>query len=644
MTLAVTDPYDLGLWPPMQIPGTFTFLTLPAIPNLPLGTQCYTTDAGLCVWNGGAWGSSGGAGAYTPAGSTAAAINAAYTTANANGGGTVYLAGKRYNLEITVVPKSGVKLKGVRPQLVYNTIPDSGLTTLTGSAGGTVLAPTGAFDAIAWNTASLAAPASQTAFSQAALSNIAFEDLGFSGDAGGVWGIHAGGTNNPACWNSDFVNLYATGFTTTGGGFNVTNYQHCKFITNYAFGCAWGQLHQIDVASASLAPGNSTYYDLYCCNPVGSGVNAVLARNVTFLTTATTGGAANNNEFKFDRMQSNRFGGAAISQAATMVNTQANITITDGTKFAVGLPVSVDATQNGFTLKKVYWVVSLVGNVIQLANTYGGAAIAATAANAVNIVHTGFPCFEMISLAGSANTNIVMDNVDVEGLATVGMFFQNCNGINLQVSQVPGTAQATQSICFRGCVNKAVIAPQSVSTDDDQNAVGAASAFIGAKFGTSVGYQGMGLWYDSVSNKSVLSLGNPFDTQAAGTFTYDPSTGGGLLMPKNMGLGQLTKSLNGTITISQLNTVYNNSGAAAVMTLPSVVAANVGAWLEITNNSGGAQTVNTDGVQLFNGIAARTSLTLNDKATVRLSATAGVTTWCVVPGSAMAAGVVAAGS
>lgn len=579
------------------------------------------------------------------------AFMAVIVAAALSGGGTVQFPAAPPGLSIPIsqplVPMSGVKFKGVPPQLVYNTIPDSGLTTLVGSQGGTILAPTGAFPAITANTAALTAPASQTAFSQAALTNIAFEDLGF---LGGTHGIFMGGINNPACWYSQFKNLYCTGQTVCG--ISITNYQHCQFDGNYTFGCAWGQLHQIDVASASLAPGNSTYKDLYNCNPTGSGVvAAILARNISFITTATTGGAANNNEFKFDRIQSNRFGGTTTTQAATMVNTQANITITDGTRFAVGLPVTVDATQNGFTLKQIYFVISVVGNVIQVSNTYGGAAVTATAANAVNIVHQGFPCFEMIALSGSTNTNVVIDNLDVEGLATCAAFFQNVNGVDVTFSQVPGTAQATQSLCTRGCANVSWRSPQSISTDIDQNSAGNGKAvfFYGARFGTSVGHMGHGIWYDSVSGKSVLSLGNQFNSQSTGDLTWDPATNGGFLAPRVAGIGQTGLTNNGTLTINNLNLGYTNTGAAAVMTLPSVVAANKGAWLEFYNPTAGAQTINTDGVQLFNGIAGRTGLTLNANASVRLSAmqtSGGATfTWVVVGGSGpMTAGVIAAPS
>lgn len=585
-------------------------------------------------------------GTYVPIVLTAVGIQQTMTQAGAAGGGTVFLPSGTLNLSATLVPVSGVKLKGVPPQLVYNTIPDSGLTTLVGSAGGTVLNPSGAFPAISWNTGALAAPASQTAFSQTGLTNISFEDLGFSGAGGGTWAILAGGTNNASAWYSQFKNLYATGFT-SGGGFSFTNYQHCQFNGNYTFGCAWGQLHQIDVASASLAPGNSVYYDLYNC--ITASTAGQLQRGISFITTATTGGAANNNEFKFDRMQSNRFGGTIITQAATMVNTQANITITDGTKFAIGLPVTVDATQNGFTLKKIYFVVSLAGNVIQLSNTYGGAAVLATGAVAVNIVQAGFPCFEMIALSGSANTNVVMDNIDVEGFSTAAVFFQNCSGLNIQMSQVPGVGQATQSLCFRGCVNKLVIAPQSISTDDDQNAVGAASMLLGAKFGTSIGYQGMGLWYDSVSGKSVFSMGYQNDTQSGGLLTFDPSTSGGLVTPKNAGIGHFIKNVNSaSFAVNSLNcTISNGTASGVTNTLPTVVAANAGSWLIFVNHTASAQTISTDGTQLFNGIALRTAITLNAGATVCLEAVQSTTgpayTWDVTGGSsAMASGVISA--
>lgn len=570
---------------------------------------------------------------------TAAGIQSAINAMGAAGGGTVQLPSGPILLSTSLNPVPGVKLRGIPPQMAYTSIPDANVNTFSGA--GTVLTPTGAFPAITWNTTVLGTPASQAIFAQGGLTNIAFEDLGFSG---GTYGIFAGATNSASCWWSQFKNLYFIGQTVIG--LSLTNYQHCQFFGNYSFNCAWGQYHGIDVASASLAPGNSTYYDLYNVNSSSLGN---LSRSITFLTTAALAAAADNNQFMMNRIQSNRFSGSTVTQAATMANTQANITITDGTKFAVGMPVTVDATQNGFTIKKIYFVISVVSNIIQLSLTYGGAAISATGAVAVNVVTQGFPCFEMIALSGSAQTNIVIDNIDVEGVSTAAMVFQNCNGVHLRVSQVPGTSQATQSVCFRGCQNKNILSPQSVSKDDDQNAVGSASSFIGAAFGTWVGYPGMGLWYDSVSGKSVFSMGYQNDTQSAGLLTFDPATSGGLVTPKNAGIGHFIKNVNSaSFAVNSLNcTISNGTASGVTNTLPTVVAANAGSWLIFINHTASAQTISTDGTQLFNGVALRTAITLNAGATVCLEAVQSTTgpayTWDVTGGtSAMVAGVISA--
>lgn len=581
-------------------------------------------------------------GLYFPASPVnAVTIQAAIATAKLNtNGGVIQLPGNTVSLTASITPQSGIYFVGQMPVLNCTTgIPDAASIT---AAGGTMLAPTGAFPAFTWNTTPLAAPVSQAAFSATGLTNIGFKNIAF---VGGTHGILAGAANNGSCWWSEFDNLYFFGQTAVG--IQLTNYQHCRFDRQFSFNCQWGQLHIIDVAASFLAPGNSTYGDMYNIIPLSSATN-MTARGITFITQASTGGAANNNQFYFKRIQSNNFNRATTTQAATMVNTSTNITITDGTKWAVGMPATASATVNGFTVNKIYFVVSVAANVIQLALTYGGAAIAATGNTAVNLVNTGFPAFEMISLAGNTNTNAIIENLDVEGGGTCAVLFQNCNGVRLGVSQVPLVGQSPISICFRGCVNKMVLGPQSVSTDDDQNAVGAASQFFGAKFGTSVGYQGQGIWVDSVSGNGVLSLGSQFATQSTGEITFIPGTAGGILMPKVMGLGQLPKVVSGNpIAITNLNVCYVNISNPGAYTVPTANAANSGCWIEIFNNSGANQTVTGDGTQLFNNIAGRTSFTLADKASCRLQIdqiTGGaVYTW-VLKGSStpMTAGVIAA--
>jgi len=528
----------------------------------------------------------------------------------------------------------------VEPVLnVSQGIPDAYSTTFT---SGTVLCPTGNFAAISWNTAVLGAPASQAAFSALGLTNLAFKNLGF---LNGTYGIYAGNTNNPSCWWSKFENLYFVGQTVIGR--SITNYQHCDFTRNRVFNGAWADYHGIDVASASLAPGNSTYYDIYAVTPISSSTN-MLNRLVTFLTTATTGGAADNNEFKMDRIQCNRFNQTTTTQAATMVNTQATFTVTDGTKWAVGMPVTFSATANGFNAGQIYFVASASGNTLSVASTYGGAAIAATGATAVNIINSGFPAFEMIALSGSAMTNAVIDNLDVEGGGTCAALFQNCNGFRVSMAQVPLTTQSTVSVCGRSFLNATLFSPQSCNTDMDGSGVGRAYQFFGAKnANASIGNLGAGIWYDSVSGKATLSLGEGFATASQGLLTFDPATTNGVAGPKNFGIGQLGNLISGaTYTVAQLSTCFVNTTSAAAMTLPSVIAGNAGQWVEFFNPTAGNQTINTDGVQLINNITGRTAITLAAGASVRLTAIqygASSYTWYIAGASStMTSGTIAA--
>jgi hypothetical protein len=610
--------------------GQIVSNVLPTAANVAEGTFGYDSVVGPVYQKGGNW-LAVSSNTFSPSVLTAAGIQAAMAAAGAAGGGIVLLPAQTIALSASLVPVSGVYLVGTQPVVNGNTnIPDSNQVVFT---SGTILAPTGAFPAISWNTTVLGIPGSAGAFSALGLYNIGFKNLGFSG---GTYGIFAGATNNASCWYSEFENLYFIG--QSQWGLNITNYQHCTWRRIYSFNCTvGGQFHGIDVAGTTLQPGNSTYYDMYCNN-----ASSLTSRSITFITTSSTNNGGNN-EFKFDRIQSNR-NGTASTQACTMTNAQATFTVTDGTKFAVGMPVVFSATANGFTTNLTYFVASVAANVISVATTYGGTAVNATGSTAVNITTQGFPCFEMIGLAGSIMTNAVIDNLDVEGGATVAVLFQNCNGFDVTVSQVPGTSVATFSVCGRSFVNSTLKSSQACNTDMDGSGPARAYWFYGSRNSASgSGNPGAGIWFDPVSGKAVMSLGGAFNSVSGGDLTFDPATSNGVLSPRNYGIGQLVKNVSGaTYTVANLNLQFINSTSGTVITLPSVVAGNQGCWLEFFNTSGGSQTINTDGVQLFNGVAGRTSLTLNANASVRLSASGGNTWYIAGASSAMTAGVISA--
>lgn len=617
--------------------GTYTFSSLPVATSVVAGTQAFCSDLGMVYSNGVSWLPMGGV--FTPTAPTAVAIQSAINAAGVAGGGIVKLPTGVIPLSQSLTPVAGVYLEGVEP--VLNTtlgIPDQFNVTF---AGGTILAPTGAFPAITWNTTVLGVQGSQGAFAATAINNIGFKNLGFQG---GTYGIFAGATNNGATWWSEFENLYFIGCTQWG--MNITNYQHCSFKRNFSFNCINGQFHGVDCSGALLIPGNSTVYDLYNVIPSSSATN-MLSRGISFVATGTVG--ASNNQYKMDRIQSNNFNRATTTQAATMVNAQATFTVTDGTKWAIGMPVAVSTTANGFTVGIPYFVASAAGNVISLSLTNGGAAINATGNAAINVINQGFPAFEMIGLPGATFLNVVIDNLDVEGGGTAAVVLQNCGGCSIEMQGAPLVSQSTWSVVGLGYKNSKLMAPQIVNTYFDGNSTSQAMQFFGSRNANpSSGYMGSGIWFDSVTGNVVLSLGSPFATASTGELTFIPSVAAGILMPKVMGIGQLPKAVSGNpVALTNMNLCYVNVSNPGSYTLPTVTASIAGCWLEIFNNSGAAQTVTTDGTQLFNNVAGRTVLTLANGASVRLSAyqtTGGATyTWVLVGSSAtMTAGAIAA--
>lgn len=546
---------------------------------------------------------------FVPTALTAAGIQAAMAAAGTAGGGVVSLPAGTISLSATLTPVQGVYLIGVAPQVnTTSGIPDNPNATFT---GGTVLTCTGAFPAISLNLTVLGTPASAGAFTATGLFNVGFKNFGVSGC---TYGIQAGATNNASFWYSEFENLYFSGQTVWGMW--LTNYQHCDFRRIYSFGAVNGQFHGVDVPGTILDPGNSTYFDLYNVIPSGGATNWA-SRGIVFNVANTVAGE-NNNQFKMDRIQSNRFGASSVTQAATMANTSANITVVDGTKFALQLPVTFTTTANGFTANKVYFVTSIAGNVIQVSLTQGGATpVTATGATAINITHNGFPAFEFVAFAGSSMTNAVISNLDVESGGTCGALFQNAIGVTLHLSQVPGFAQSTASICGRAFTSSQVWSPNTFNSDFDSSSNGAALQVSGARQSTSSGPPGAGMWYDFVSGNTVLSLGATFDSPSSGALQYIPSQAN-LLQGNNIAEKGAING-NASPTLGLLGGVVSfTAGVGNVITLPAFNSTTAGTAETFVNQTANSVTITAGGGQLFNNKTALTSITVSPNASVRI--------------------------
>lgn len=612
--------------------GTYTFSSLPVATSVVAGTQAFCSDLGMVYSNGNAWLPFT---SFAPVAPTGAAVQAAINAAAAAGGGVVQLPAGVIQLTVPLIPASGVAIRGVVPGMNYgsnpNTIPDS---WLVGPQGGTIINCAGG-DGFAWNLTPLGVPASQLAFTLTGLSGFEISGIGFTNFRNG---INAGATNNCAALYAKFFDLF--GQSASGWLVNITNFQHCNFARLRSFGGLVGQMFfGNDVPAATLQPGNSTFEDLFGVTGSGSNLIRGICHNVNQGT---------QNQATHSRIQMNKLNASTVTQAATMVNTQSNITITDGTKFAINVPVSFTTTANGFTANKIYFVLSVVGNVVTVANTVGGAAVTATGNTAINMVTQGFAPLELVALAGSQFTNQTMTNIDVEGGGTCAILMQNKSGMLMNISQLPQTSQSTQGVCCRGVVNSTINASNGTNTDFDNSAPGAALTYNGQRTAGCVGFMGNGTWYDTVSGNAFISMGCVFDTQGNAMFNL---VAGNKLFPGSLGLGQkavLSGTANQALGDSQLNNVYTNNVSGTGPTLPQITATNLGMWATLANFTAAAQTFTTTASQLINNVVARTTIVINPNASARLVSgngpSGGFCWWLDGGSSAMVAGVISAPS
>lgn len=524
-------------------------------------------------------------------------INAAISILAASGGGILYLGAGLYILTGPIVPASGVQIVGVAPQLNFTNaaIPDA--NTVIANGGGTVLQGDGTFAAFQWNKAVLGVPASANAFTLTALNGIGIKNLCLNNFSRAIDG---GNTNNGGCWWSEFENLYIT--NCTDWGFWLTNFMHCKFRRIFTFACTNGQqFYGNDVPAATLQPGNSVWEDLYANTPV---TNTNLARGIVFFVTQ-----GQQNEGFLSRIQANRNNATVTTQAATMVNASANIAITDGTKFAVGMPVAFSASVNGFTAGQIYFVLSNAANVITVANTFGGAPINATGNTAVNCITQGWPALEIIALAGAAVSSHAYINIDVENGGTAAMVLQNLQSSNVHISQVPGSG-ITQSICARQVTFTQIFSQAAAGTDFDANC--GSTQFFGSRAAGSVQRNPVGFYLDQGTNQyffnlSTSVLGLTESTAADGSHIIQPQTGFGARLSQ---FASASNSLQ--VQNSGICAVTFTSGVSS-FTLPTITSNFNGALFFVCNPTANNCTLTAAAGQFFNNNGALLNLVLSPR-------------------------------
>lgn len=546
-----------------------------------------------------------------------AAIRAAHAAAVAAGGGTVMLPATSITLASPLPMASGVKYVGVRPKVTFSppsgqTIPDRDFSF----AGGTVLVGDGTFAAFSVSTTSRGSPDAN--FFDNAISACGLQDIGFQNFTSALL---TGAKNNFSLAYSLFSGLWIK--SCTAFGVDVTNFTGCWFGSIFTNGCTHGQRYAASVAFAVFQPCNSIFDQLTDQGPDAS----LLNRSIVF---EGLNGAILD-EICARRIQSITFGRGHLSQSATFTNTSSTIAVTDGTKFAVGLPVSFTTSNFGILASNLaprsvtYIVQSVAGNNITIGLSKSAAAFVASAGGSQTITSWGMPCLE---LCGADATSVIsasrFDDLDLESNSEAVIYVENASVITLDMRQVQNdTAQVgahivtrTAAYCNFYCGNGAV-------TDVDGGS--GTTIFSGAR-GATFQFYGMGVAIDQSRGTRVLSL------TGLGPDLESHNTAGASFLSPQIPIAQYANFLVGTgYQISASVAGYLSAATAgATYSLPTIqntggapATANIGLQFVVDNNTSGNVTINTDGSQLLNAVAAVTGVVIPKGQSVRFTAMQG---------------------
>ena len=561
-----------------------------------------------------------------PGGVSDSSIRAAALTAYNSGGGIVKLPPGNITLLSPLPLYNGVSYQGTGWQA------DAISSNLTASLGGTALIGDGTFDAFDYNNTDLGSLPPGTsgnnhAFFALMLNGVNISDMTL---VNFNYGIKIGALYAPGCASCTFKRI--SFINCKSWCFWVENYFNivCEQLicSNYgangvgSTGIGAGGIAKVCSATASIAAGGNSLWTHILCTNANPLIHNIVqwGRASSFL----------NDENCFDEQTELNTSTTPVTQACTMTNLSANITVTDGTKFAVNEPVQFSTTANGFTQGDTYFIASISTNTITVTTTMGfGTAVTATGNSAVNILALGFPCFEFAGLdSGSGVTGSANYGIDAEGACTIRFLFQG----NVHSVYECGTTTVTQTgndyvtFWFTNvsnqnklyCGNLFTIGSDGTGTYWLSNLI-SGSRYTYTSLHTSKNYTGQGIML-SVTNETKGYQGSAglFLKGNVGPDAYINASTNGLALPNALTIDPVYKSTTATLSAGAGGIQINQTtGSASAFTMPTLAANLVGLTFEIVNPQPYVLTLTGASSQTFNNITSNTAYVLPPNSAAR---------------------------
>jgi hypothetical protein len=375
--------------------------------------------------------SSGAVGEFVPKAATTAEITAAANLAFAAGGGVVNICNMDVTLTGPLPLLNGVSYKGNMGP--WTTVGEGFVPT-----GGTILrcSTPGAFNAFEFSALDLATwPNAGAGIDRTNwLSNVRIEDIAFVGFKNA---IKIGAKYQTGAIFSKFLDLFAKDCYEYG--FYFENFQWAEFDllvgnTLNGIGGVW-----FGSSGGNFNPGNSILHNTF--------VNKNKLQDRGVVVNARASGSFN--DFDIRKIQVNSGGGLAkATNASSAAGT--SLTLTDASFAYAGGYLTVDSDFGGLIAYQVYCIRSLVGNVVTVSDSWGGAVKTLTAGSGT-VRMCGHPLVEVIGTDAASVQPISIEHFDAENDTTAAIYMENAQ-VRLVAHIMPGgrTISNTHTVVARG--------------------------------------------------------------------------------------------------------------------------------------------------------------------------------------------------
>jgi hypothetical protein len=448
--------------------------------------------------------------------------------------GAVLYKAEDYTITADIPLVNDVSHIGISPKITFvGNVPDQGYS----ATGGTRMILSAGVKCFTWNNVDKGSD--ETNIATFSLQNVKVFGFAF---IGGAKCVDVGAYRAMGPVFCEFDQLY--GFDQTSDfAFDFKNFQHCQFGRIYQSQSGsmltGGGVRFASQLSSVLFPGNSQV-----TGEIFTYSSNRLNRSIVIEASGPSGCILN--QFKVNgRLQGNRYGLASPDTIVFTTNGTDTISVPDGTKFQVGVPVVfVTTAPTNFTLNVVYFVLSIAGNTLKLVeNPYDTVAITAGSSSTYNASFSGWPSVEIRApLTANSIKNSDFGQIDAEAFGNVCAVLvaktRNCQMFLAEIM----TSQTNTALVTRD--SEIAISTAGIIFTQDQSAnfgftkvtnnAGGPFVYSGGSFTLDSAWNGRSVRYTGTSDITItvpntLPKGFEFEitpTGATGIVTFAAASGG----------------------------------------------------------------------------------------------------------------------